>query len=324
MISIIAIMSRNRVIGQGGNMPPELDIPSDKKRFARITRTGTKTVIVGRKTQESIGRKLGEPLKGRRTMMLTRNPLQYTSTGDTIVYDDPLVLLGVARSVEGEIFVIGGEEVYRLFLPYADKIYLTIVDVHLEGDAFFPEWNQDEWSEVEREDVYANININNERHNYKFLTLRRKPKPVYIEMENVRGEEQRRVMQKILEKGHCPFCEENLLLYHNAPIHWKGGYWIVTENQWPYSGKGQHLMLILCRHAVSPTELRAEEWAELGEHVTRATQQFGFKGGAVAMRFGNMLLSGASIAHLHVQLIEPSPDAPEPLRIFLGPKQKTA
>ena len=322
MISLIAIMSRNRVIGQGGNMPPELDIPSDKKRFAAITKRGTKTVIVGRKTQDSIERTLSGPLKGRRTIVLTRNPYQYTNRTDLTVYDDPLVLLGMARSLKGEIFVIGGEEVYRLFLPYADKMYLTVVDVHLEGDAFFPEWDMSEWGEVERESVFANPQITGAKYDHNFLELRRKPKPAYIEMENVRGEEQRKVMQEILEKGHCPFCEENLHTYHKAPIHWKGGYWVVTENQWPYPGKGQHLMLILRRHAVSPKELHEEEWGELGAHVARAITQFSFKGGAVAMRFGDMLLSGASVAHLHVQLVEPSPTAPEPLKIWLGPKQK--
>lgn len=322
MISVIAAVSRNNVIGRDNKIPWRLS--GDLARFKQLTKLSD-WYVMGRKSYESIvdtlKDKTKEPLPGRKKVVLTRNP-NFNPLFCSVT-TSPEFILNASKSGLN-IFIGGGEEIYRIFLPHAERFYLTRVHANVEGDAFFPEWDPNDWFEHERESVFANPQVTGDEYNYDFIDYIRKPRPVYIEMENVRGEEQRKVMQEILERGHCPFCEENLLLYHKAPIFWRGKNWIVTQNQWPYRDKKQHFMLILRRHAVSLKEINAEEWEELGSHLHSLESEFGIKGGALAMRFGDMKLSGATVAHIHAQIIEPLPTAPEPVHIWLGPKQKPA
>ena len=128
-ISIIAAMAENRVIGNHGQLPWRL--PDEMKHFVRLT-TGH-TVIMGRKTFESIGRK---PLPNRRNIVLTRNP-NYTSKGVEVA-----PALGYALELVGpgdEVFICGGEQVYRDALMFADHLYLTIVHAEFQGNAHFPD-----------------------------------------------------------------------------------------------------------------------------------------------------------------------------------------
>lgn len=128
IISIIAAMTENRVIGRDGAIP--WDIPADRRRFRELTMGHH--VIMGRKTFESIGR----ALSGRTNIILSREP-DYRAQGGIIAnsLEDALGLC----SGGDELFICGGEELYRQALAVADRIYLTVVHQVCAGDAFFPQ-----------------------------------------------------------------------------------------------------------------------------------------------------------------------------------------
>lgn len=138
IISIIAAMAENRVIGRDGAIP--WDIPDDRRRFRELTMGHP--IIMGRKTFESIGRPLPE-----RTNIILTHQAEYRREGCCVVHSlaDALATAGVAD----EVFICGGEELYRLALPLADRIYLTVVHEFCAGDAYFPPI-PDEFVETER------------------------------------------------------------------------------------------------------------------------------------------------------------------------------
>ena len=104
-------------------------------------------IIMGRKTFESIGK----PLPGRENIVLTRNK-DYKSEGIT-VYNYPLPLVKAIFRADKEVFIIGGEAIYKYFLPLADKLILTIVSGKYDGDAFFPEFDSKDYNETNVEHV---------------------------------------------------------------------------------------------------------------------------------------------------------------------------
>ena len=148
-ISLIAAMDEGRVIGAGGKIPWHL--PADLRHFKELT-TGH-PVIMGRKTFESLGKK---PLPGRANILLTRDA-EYNAPGCTVatsLHDALRAAENGAMGETGDVFVIGGEEIYRLALPYARRIYLTEVHGAFEGDAHFPEFGAGdggEWQLVRTE-----------------------------------------------------------------------------------------------------------------------------------------------------------------------------
>ncbi len=139
LISLIVAMGQNMVIGINNRLPWRL--PAEMRYF-RETTMG-KPIIMGRKTHESIG----GVLPGRHNIVLTRSRT-YKSPGCSIVHSVQEAL-GVAKGKE--VMVIGGAQVYKLFLPLADRIYLTVVESEFEGDSFFPAIDRREWLEVSRE-----------------------------------------------------------------------------------------------------------------------------------------------------------------------------
>jgi dihydrofolate reductase len=151
-ISVIAAMSRNRIIGSDGALPWHL--PDDLARFKSIT-TGH-TVIMGRKTFESVGK----PLPNRRTIVITRNN-DYQCASVFIAHSLDEALDHAAR--EDEVFILGGEAVYRIALPRADCLYLTIIHATIEGDTYFPTLDFDDWKLVEDERYEPD-----DRHAYAF------------------------------------------------------------------------------------------------------------------------------------------------------------
>jgi dihydrofolate reductase len=132
-ISIIVATGRNLVIGTEVGLPWHL--PADLKRFRRLTMG--KPMVMGRKTFAAIGR----PLDGRASIVLTRD-LAFRADGCQVV-GNVEEALAVARSLlprlgADEVMVIGGAEVYRQFLPLADRLYLTVVEGEFAGTAFLP------------------------------------------------------------------------------------------------------------------------------------------------------------------------------------------
>lgn len=139
-ICLIAALAANRVIGRNNALPWHL--PADLKRFKALTMGHP--VVMGRKTYESIGR----PLPGRRNLVLTRDR-SYSVPGCEVVHslDEAIAASGGA----GEIFVIGGAELYRESLPRAHRLEFTEIHAEFEGDAIFPLFAQDQWRVVARE-----------------------------------------------------------------------------------------------------------------------------------------------------------------------------
>ncbi|WP_419873580.1 dihydrofolate reductase [Candidatus Pristimantibacillus sp. PTI5] len=139
-VTLIAAMDRNRTIGIGNKLPWRL--PAEMAFFTKSTLG--KTVLMGRKTFES----LPKPLKDRRNVVLTRQN-DFHPEGCEVIHSMEEAL---EQMKDDELVVIGGADIYAQFLPYADKILLTEVDVEIEGgDAFFPAFSESEWNLVESE-----------------------------------------------------------------------------------------------------------------------------------------------------------------------------
>jgi dihydrofolate reductase len=152
MIALVAAMAANRAIGKDGELPWHL--PADLRFFKRLT-TGH-TVIMGRKTFDTVGR----PLPDRWNVIVTRDR-NYRQAGASVVHSIEEAL----RMTRGDeiSFVVGGAEIYRLALPYAHRLYLTVVHATPDGDTFFPEFDEREWELVE--DVLHDAD---EQHAYAF------------------------------------------------------------------------------------------------------------------------------------------------------------
>ena len=129
-ISIIAAMSNNRVIGRDNKLP--WYIPEDLQWFKQNTMN--KPVIMGRKTHESIGRKL----PGRLNLVVSRNE-EYKPVNDLIYVYSSLEDIFEEYAGMNELCIIGGAEIYKEAIPHADKMYITKIAVDIDGDTFFPE-----------------------------------------------------------------------------------------------------------------------------------------------------------------------------------------
>ncbi len=161
--SIIVAMAENRCIGKDNQMP--WHISDDLKRFKTLT-TGH-PVIMGRKTFESILGYLGKPLPKRENIIISRS--DFKTEHNTQVFADIRSAVNHGKSIAtDEIFIIGGAQIYAQSIQYADKLYLTKIHKAVDGDAFFPEFNEDEWLETERADHL------NHAPPYSFITLERK------------------------------------------------------------------------------------------------------------------------------------------------------
>ena len=126
IISLIAAIGKNRVIGKSNALPWKL--PADMKHFQAMTKG--KPVIMGRKTFESIGR----PLPDRINIIITRDE-NYKAEGCIVAHSMEEALK--AAENHKEAMIIGGSQIYKEFLPKANKMYLTSIDADFEGDAYF-------------------------------------------------------------------------------------------------------------------------------------------------------------------------------------------
>ncbi|MBW5470251.1 dihydrofolate reductase [Brevibacillus formosus] len=156
MISLIVAYSRNQVIGKDGDMPWHL--PADLKNVKELT-TG-KTIVMGRKTFESIGK----PLPNRKNVVLTRSQ-DFHPEGVDVVHTKEEVL------AMGDVIIFGGSEIYRQFLDVVDRLYITEIDLETEGDTFFPAWDRDAYTLVDkREGIVDEKNV----HPHAFYVYERK------------------------------------------------------------------------------------------------------------------------------------------------------
>lgn len=160
LLSLVAAMDRDRLIGRGGGLPWHL--PADLAHFKRVTMG--KPVIMGRHTYESIGR----PLPGRRNIVVTRRA-DYAAEGCTVV-TRLLAALDAAGDAP-EAMIIGGASLYAEVLPLAGRMYLSLIDATFEGDTWFPVYDPSEWEEVASEQ-----RVPDEKNPYamRFVTLDRR------------------------------------------------------------------------------------------------------------------------------------------------------
>lgn len=139
-VSLVVARAENGVIGKDNQLPWRL--PADLRFFRQLT-TGH-TIIMGRKTFESIGK----PLPNRRSIVITRRQDFHAHGVDVAQSVDEAVTL--ARG-EDEIFIVGGAEIYRAALPVTDRMYVTIVHASPEGDVWFPTYDESEWTTIKKE-----------------------------------------------------------------------------------------------------------------------------------------------------------------------------
>ena len=142
-VTIVAAVARNGVIGVDGGLPWRL--PDDLRRFKELTLGHV--LVMGRKTYESIG----HPLPGRSTIVVTRNPFWDPGSAEVRVTGSVSDAIAAAASLDSNVFVVGGGEVYAEALALADRLELTWVDTGPDGDTRFPEVDWDEWREFRRE-----------------------------------------------------------------------------------------------------------------------------------------------------------------------------
>ena len=164
-ISMIAAIGMNREIGYRNDLL--WHIPADLKRFKNIT--SGHTVIMGRKTFESIGCK---PLRNRKNIVITTQK-QFHAQGVEIVHSVDEALEHIKHI--DEVFILGGAAIYKQFIPYADTLYLTLVKKEYKADTFFPEYNLGDWEISEFQKI---INDEDAGVDYSFITLTRKKRDI--------------------------------------------------------------------------------------------------------------------------------------------------
>ena len=159
ILSLIAAMDNNRLIGKDNDLPWHL--PADLQHFKSVTMN--KPILMGRKTYDSIGR----PLPGRQNIVITRNDIKIEGVTVVNSIDEAI---SSAKDAE-EVMVIGGSSIYELVLPEVQRMYLSFVEGEFEGDAWFPEFDENEWKIID-EKVQAADEKN--AHACRFVTYTKK------------------------------------------------------------------------------------------------------------------------------------------------------
>lgn len=163
MISLLVAMDRNRVIGLDGDMP--WNLPNDLKYFKE--KTMNHTIIMGRKTFTSLGRVLPK----RKHVVLTRNMNLGLPEEVVLIHDIEEIKNINHQNPDEEYFVIGGGKIFEQVLPFADRMYITLIDEEFEGDVYFPKFDEKEWKLVS--DKKGEKNERNP-YNYTYLQYDRK------------------------------------------------------------------------------------------------------------------------------------------------------
>ncbi|VAW69201.1 Dihydrofolate reductase [hydrothermal vent metagenome] len=158
IISLIAAMDKNRLIGAGNALPWHL--PADFKHFKEVTMS--KPIIMGRKTFESIGK----ALPGRKNIVISRRG--YSAEGISVVNSIDAALALVADAEE--VMIIGGASFYEQIIDRADRLYLTLVDAECEGDVWFPAFDKTRWNVIQQQLVKADDKNN---YNFEIVTYER-------------------------------------------------------------------------------------------------------------------------------------------------------
>lgn len=147
-----------------------------------------------------------------------------------------------------------------------------------------------------------------------------KKKGKTVNLNNARVLEQVKVMEQIIADDVDPFSWDHIEKYHKRPILKKGEFWLVTENQWPYKDSKVQLLFIYKDNISTINNLPGDSFKELLELAQEFSEKYNILGGALGMRFGNTKYSGATVNHLHAQIISPQEGAQ--CTFWIGSQQK--
>ena len=156
-ISLVAAVAKNNVIGNENDLPWYL--PEDLRRFRKLTMG--KTVLMGRKTFESIMKRLGKPLPGRKNVVVTRS-VDFEAPASVEIANS--LDEALSKYAERDLFVIGGGQIFAQTINKADTLYVTHVNLEVPGDSFFPQIDPAKWKKVQEE----------KSDNYTFATYNRR------------------------------------------------------------------------------------------------------------------------------------------------------
>ncbi|TVQ76395.1 MAG: dihydrofolate reductase [Flavobacteriales bacterium] len=162
MVTLIAAMAKNRVIGKNNDLI--WHIPKDLKRFKALTLGHP--IVMGSKTFASLGNK---PLPRRTNIVVSRNP--DISVDPALLCTNLEDAVKLAKKEDSVVYIVGGGEIYRQALEFADAMELTILDKDFDGDTYFPQWNTQEWEEVSSEEVTDDPDVD---YTYRFVRFERK------------------------------------------------------------------------------------------------------------------------------------------------------
>jgi dihydrofolate reductase len=163
MLSFVVAIANNNVIGKEKSLAWYL--PNDLKKFKDITMSGSKTMIMGRKTFESLPKVLSD----RKHIILTNN-MDYKVIDENVKVVTNLVELKPYIEAKEEYFVIGGGQIFKLLFPYTNKMYVTEIHEYFEGDTFFPEYDKTNWKVIEKREGIVD---DKSKFKHTFLTLER-------------------------------------------------------------------------------------------------------------------------------------------------------
>ena len=149
------------------------------------------------------------------------------------------------------------------------------------------------------------------------------PKKRLVDAENSTVAERKdytQTLTAIKAGGFCPFCEENLFKHHRRPIICKSKYWLVTENAWPYEGSRFHFLFIARTHIEATEEMPSAMWVDLHKLYKKLIGENNIKGATLMIRSGNTKITGATVNHLHAQLIvgHPRTKSSKPIKALVG------
>lgn len=285
-ISIVVATSRNGCIGRDGQLPWHL--PADLQRFREITSGAT--VVMGRLTYESLPARF-RPLPNRRNIVVSRGDT--CGLGGAEVYSD----LESALAAGGEdCFVIGGGSLYQQTMPVANRIYLTVIDSDIDGDTYFPSIAPEEWECISQSEP-----LSEDGRTFTFRVLERR-RSLY-DFESARTPDQLERMRRLDVAGVCVWCPEHVEQHHPEPIEYRGTYWYVTKNHYPYPGTVSHYLIVSTRHVTAFDELPDEAGRELWAIRRQLKAKLAPPATATVERSGDMKLNGASVAHLHTHFV---------------------
>lgn len=131
-------------------------------------------------------------------------------------------------------------------------------------------------------------------------------------------------LNQIIASGFCPFCKEHLFKHHTQPLIFESHHWFVTRNAWPYEGTRFHFLFIARAHIEKAEDLSPTMWSDFLKLYQKLITRHQIKGATLLMRSGNTAVTGATVSHLHAQLIvgRPRTKLTEPIKALVGFKKK--